>query len=976
MQKALQLGSLALVGLLTTTQVVAQISDPTLPRRGAVAGPLLAPHLGQDVAARSTGPWLSLSSMTTARAQQGAVAHPNGNIYVFGGYNGVATFSSTEAYNIATGTWSSRASMPVAMQGPATALGLDGKIYSFAGRDMSIYRTECFAYDPATDTWAAIAPMPAARWQARALTAPSGLIYVFGGWNFDLGVTPGNEVQIYNPATNSWTLGAPIPVALMGMGAAIDAAGLMHLYGGIGENPYAPRTSHYIYNPATNSWTTGASLPAPARGYTSGVAGSDGNLYVAGGDSDIGMNAGTLYNDVDYYNPATNSWSAATSLPLALTELGLVAMGNSLYVLGGLLGPNTPSSTMYRMDLTPVAPVTSTTWTGAVSSAWNTAGNWTAGVPTTTVDANIPDSVATMPVISSGTAEAKALRIAGSASLALSGGELELTGDLDNAGSLMASGGKVRLTGNAAQTLAGTGSSTFYDLEVGGAGASLGGPVQVRRVLQLNGNLASAGRLTLLSTPALSGMVVHNGGVVQGQLAVQRAVTGAAAGYRHFGSPVQGATVAQLGSGGSPMTVNPAYNTAPNPGLVTPFPTVFGYDQTRLSAASATTSSFDYGWKSPGSMAEMLSPGLGWTAQLGGSQVVTFTGVTGSPVVGVTTLRNSGTANSGWHLLANPFLAPLNLSTLRPALQSGGLADAVYVFRPSGPYTGSYDQYVNGVGTGDLSTGQLAVAQGFFARNLAPGSTASVNFNLGMCATTYANPVFERQARRDLRPRLDLRLRQGAADDVVVFYAENGATTGSDARFDAWKVPTAQLLSVATVAGTERLSIQGLPELSGELVLPLEVLATQAGPATFEAARLDYFPAAVRVLLEDRATGRLHDLRGGAYTAPLTAGRHNGRFFVRLDAGRVLATGSERLAKELQLYPNPAAERAYLSLPATGTARIEVLNAVGQRVLAQEARASHGLATAELNTADLARGVYSVRVTTAEGTATRKLVLR
>ena len=951
-------------------EAAAQVSDPTIGSPASYHSQVkLAPPAAG--AARTSAAWTAVASMSTARAQQGTVAHPNGNIYVFGGYTGSVTYSSTEAYNIATNTWSSRAAMPVAMQGMAAAVGNDGNIYSFAGRDMNSYRSECFRYNPTTDTWTSIATMPSPRWEARALTAANGLIYVFGGWNFDLGVMPGNEVQIYNPATNTWTLGAPIPAPVMGMAAAVDAAGLMHIYGGIGSNPYPPLTSHYIYNTATNTWTTGPSMPAPARGYTSGTTGSDGNLYIAGGDSDIAMNNGTFYNNVDSFSPGTNTWSASTPLPLALTEMRAVTAGSYVYVVGGLAAVNTPQTAMYRMA-TGVATATATTWTGNVSTDWFVAGNWTDGVPTASLDATIPSGRPNMPSVGTGTATAKSLTINSSATVTLSGGTLDLKGDFINNGTFTPGTSGVTLSGTAAQTVGGTSTSRLYDLTVGTAGATLGGPVQLQHLLTLNGNLASGGQLTLLSTPALSAMVVNGAGQLQGSLTAQRAASGTAQGYRHYSPPVVGATVAQLGTGGSAIVVNPAYNTAANPGQVNQFPTVFAYDETRLS--NPTTASFDGGWNSPASLTDVLPLGKALTVQSGGSQTVSFTGTAATAPVTVANLGNSGNADAGWHLLGNPFLAPLNLAAMRTGLQTGGLADAVYVYRPSGPYTGSYDQYVNNIGTGGLAAGQLAVGQGFFVRNLAPGTTASLAFTAAMRASTYANPAFQRGT-AETRPRLDLQVANASTNDVVVFYADNGATTGADAHFDAWKIPTATPLRIATLAGAEQLSIQGLPTALNNVVLPLTVSAAQAGPATFSAAQVLNFSPTATLELEDRLTGTLHNLRTGSYTAQLSAGANDGRFFVHLTDARVTATASS-LSAQLQLYPNPAQGRAYLSLPATGSVRISVLNSVGQLVHTRSVPASNGLATAELNTAALPAGIYYVQAATATEVANVKLVVQ
>jgi hypothetical protein len=51
-----------------------------------------------------------------------------------------------------------------------------------------------------------------------------------------------------------------------------------------------------------------------------------------------------------------------------------------------------------------------TTWTGSVSTDWNTAGNWTAGVPTATSDVIIPD-VTNDPVLAAAGAVARSVTV-------------------------------------------------------------------------------------------------------------------------------------------------------------------------------------------------------------------------------------------------------------------------------------------------------------------------------------------------------------------------------------------------------------------------------------------------------------------------------------------------------------------------------------------------------------------------------------
>lgn len=75
---------------------------------------------------------------------------------------------------------------------------------------------------------------------------------------------------------------------------------------------------------------------------------------------------------------------------------------------------------------------TTTIWTGASSTAWNTAGNWSGGVPTSTTNCIINSAVRN-PVINTGTVSCNSLTI-GNGTLNLSGGTLQVYGSFDNTG--------------------------------------------------------------------------------------------------------------------------------------------------------------------------------------------------------------------------------------------------------------------------------------------------------------------------------------------------------------------------------------------------------------------------------------------------------------------------------------------------------------------------------------------------------------
>ena len=73
-------------------------------------------------------------------------------------------------------------------------------------------------YDPATNTWTTLGAMPTAR-VAAAGTAVAGRLYVIGGRS---GTTYLNTVEAYNPVNDSWVARAAIPTARAGLGVSSD----------------------------------------------------------------------------------------------------------------------------------------------------------------------------------------------------------------------------------------------------------------------------------------------------------------------------------------------------------------------------------------------------------------------------------------------------------------------------------------------------------------------------------------------------------------------------------------------------------------------------------------------------------------------------------------------------------------------------------------------------------------------------------
>jgi hypothetical protein len=622
---------------------------------------------------------------------------------------------------------------------------------------------------------------------------------------------------------------------------------------------------------------------------------------------------------------------------------------------------------------------TATTWTGAVSTDWFTAGNWSAGVPTAALDALVPVvSTGRYPLLGTGTASVQTLTLNSGATLSQSGGTLNLTGNLAGSGSFIATGGTVATTGSAPQTLGSNQALSFQNLTIGAAGAVLGASTSFRQVLTLRGDLTTNGQpLTLLSRVTggvtQDGLVVNDGGVVVGRAMVQRAIdpsVNAGTGYRHYSPPVANTTVTDLAVLG---IVNPAYNTAAVPSTVIPFPTIFGYDDSRLSLSN-NLSSFDKGYFSPASLSDPLAVGRGYSVNIGSNLLLTFQGTltNGTVPLALTSTRPSYPADGGWQLLGNPYPAPLDYSLVDPA-DRPGLEAAIYVYQSTGSYTGRYRSYVNGIGNPVLPVGQ-----GFFARVATGLSTATITFRNSQRLTTPNPTPFQRTA-ADSRPLVQLQLEGTGSLDEATVYFEAGATTGFEPAFDAEKLANPSGLNLSTTQSSRQLSIDGQPELgTSQRVVPLAVGVPAVGVYTFTARQLLNL-GTTSVYLRDRQLGTLMDLRQQPtyqFTISSAATLTTSRFELVFAPQQVLATVPTALAQQVAVYPNPAQTQVTIELPLSLSrqpVRAVLLDALGRVVGGQQLPA--GLATHSVPLATLMPGVYSLCLTTEQGTITKKLIV-
>jgi len=123
---------------------------------------------------------------------------------------------------------------------------INGIIYVGGASDFQgglvVDTTNSFSFDPATNTLGTIAPIPRATGETRALNF-NGKMYVMGGGR--VAPNPNNEVDIYDPGTNTWSIG--IPFVNPRRNFPTDTNGTDHIWLAGGYEPSTPAADMEIF---------------------------------------------------------------------------------------------------------------------------------------------------------------------------------------------------------------------------------------------------------------------------------------------------------------------------------------------------------------------------------------------------------------------------------------------------------------------------------------------------------------------------------------------------------------------------------------------------------------------------------------------------------------------------------------------------------------------------------------------------------
>jgi len=303
---------------------------------------------GADIYDPASDTWTPTGALNLPRngVQPGGLINlSNGQILIAGGGTGSRSIHEAELYDPDSETWSFTGPMALQRCVHTSTLLQDGRVLVTGGIDWTTNEIHASAelYDPETGTWRSTGAMKTARWNHRAVRLDDGRVLIVGGATEESGDEAVlASAEIFDPRTESWKEIAPMHHGRRAPGMALLHDGRAIVIGG--KSAVGPRRRDRaeveVFDPATETWTDVAPL-RESRWGPSAIVLRDGQVLVTGGM----YGSSGRRRSAERFDPIRGEWRRAGGLEQARNgHRSITLASGQILICGGFSGRDYLSS--------------------------------------------------------------------------------------------------------------------------------------------------------------------------------------------------------------------------------------------------------------------------------------------------------------------------------------------------------------------------------------------------------------------------------------------------------------------------------------------------------------------------------------------------------------------------------------------------------------------------------------------------------
>jgi len=434
---------------------------------------------------------------------------------------------------------------------------------------------------------------------------------------------------------------------------------------------------------------------------------------------------------------------------------------------------------------------------------------------------------------------------------------ITLSGSWINNGTFTSQSGKVTFAGTVAQTISGSSTTSFYDVDIsntGGVTCSSAQQLQDNLNLVGSGKFNANGLFTLLSTSSRTAniAILVTPANFTGNITMQRYSPGGLTGWVLLGAPITGTTMTQWDDN--------TYIACPSgcpDGAAGSFYSIYTYNESTLGTK-------DKGFVNFTNVNDAITAGKGYFFYMGtgglNTSAITMD-VTGAPVKGnfnfgvtYTNDVSQPATENGWNLVANPYPCVIDWSSA--SFTKTNVNNAIYIYNAD---LAQYASFVGGVGTNGGSR-YIPSSQGFYVQTNAASPVLSCTENIKV--TNQQPTFFKIKADSIYEPVLRINAAGNTFTDEIAIHITPDATDTFDTNYDAVKFLSDNPagINLSSITKNVEYTINSLTA-DNDVYIPVKFVVGTAGTYTFNFNGAENFTNNNTVVFEDLSSGSKYDLK-------------------------------------------------------------------------------------------------------------------